>query len=184
MSTTPLLKQESNSKRRKICFEEKEACSDHPENCQCATDTREEYGYKSDYVFDPTLGPEKTNLKTKSKYGKFIVENVHPSFIHNHEGRIDSDSFGKKHTNPFYSAEEIDFTYPFPDLILEPDDLDENLEQQSHTDRGDIQEKICLETENVQTNDNEISSPKMRYNLRKWINPDYSEKRLYKKFAR
>jgi hypothetical protein len=36
MSTTSLLKQKSNSKRRKICVEEKEACSDHPENCQCA----------------------------------------------------------------------------------------------------------------------------------------------------
>jgi hypothetical protein len=82
MSTTLSLKQKWNSKRRRIHFEEKEAFSDHPENCQCAIDTREEYGFKSDYIFDPTLQPKKTNLKKKSKYGKFIVENVHPSFIH------------------------------------------------------------------------------------------------------
>jgi hypothetical protein len=75
-------------------------------------------------------------------------------------------------------------TYPFPDLILEQDDLDGNLEQQSHTDRGDIQENICLETENVKQNDDEISSSNMRYNLRNRPYPDYSEKRPYKKFAR
>jgi hypothetical protein len=126
----------------------------------------------------------KTNLKKKSKYGKFIVENVHPSFIHDTDGRIDFDSFGEKQNNPFYSAEEIDFTYPFPDLILEQDDLEGNLEQQSRTDRGDIQEKICLETENVQQNDAEIPSSNVRYNLRKRTNPDYSEKRPYKKFVR
>jgi hypothetical protein len=184
MSTTPSLKQKSISKRRRIQFEEKEDCSDHPENCQCAIDPREEYGYKNDYVFDPKLQPTKTNLKKKSKYGKFIVENVHPSFIHDTDGRIDFDSFGEKQINPFYSAEEIDFTYPFPDLILEQDDLEENLEQQSRTDRGDIQEKICLETENVSQNDDEIPSSNMRYNLRNRLYPDYSEKRPYKKFAR
>jgi hypothetical protein len=97
---------------------------------------------------------------------------------------LTSIASAKKKTNPFYSAEEIDFTYPFPDLILEQDDLDGNLEQQSRTDRGDIQENICLETENVQQNDAEIPSSNRRYDLRNRTNPDYSEKRTYKKFAR
>ncbi len=69
-------------------------------------------------------------------------------------------------------------------MILEQDDLDGNLEQQSRTNRGDIQENICLETQNVQQNDDEIPSLNMRYNLRNRTNPDYSEKRPYKKFAR
>ncbi len=66
-------------------------------------------------------------------------------------------------------------------MILEQDDLEGNLEQQSRTDREDIQENICLETENVLQNDDEIP---MRYNLRNLLYPDYSEKRPYKKFAR
>ncbi len=61
----------------------------------------------------------------------------------------------------------------------------ENLEQQSRTDRENSQHpNICLETENVQTNDNEIPSRTKQYNLRKRIYPDCSEKRPYTKIAK
>jgi hypothetical protein len=184
MLTTSSLKQKSNSKKEELVLRKNKLVQTTLKTANVQLALMKNMDTKVIMYLTLHFDQKRSNLKKKRKYGKFIVENVHPSFIHNHDGRIDFDSFGKKQTNPFYSAEEINFTSPFPDLILEPDDLDGNLEQQSRMDRGDIQEKICLETENVQPNDDEIPSSKMRYNLRKRKNPDYSEKRPYRKFAK
>ncbi|MGV0982791.1 MAG: reverse transcriptase domain-containing protein [Polynucleobacter sp.] len=66
-------------------------CYDHPENCQCAVNTSEEYGYKSTYEFNPYRNPTKSIYKRTSKYGNFIPDRIRPHKVCEETGFIIND---------------------------------------------------------------------------------------------
>ena len=177
-------------------------CIDHPDPCFCMFNDSNEYGYRSEYEFDPKIKPNKTCLTNSDKYGKFIPPIFRPHKVCEQTGLIVNDYETKAKTIYEDAKEGIvnfdidpnkykvtiiqDDTLPLGIINNVPSDLYHktlNPNPIGSTDAKDLQSRTeetdKEEDSGIQMDTNEDSA-KTFYNLRKRKTTSYKEVKDYK----
>jgi len=177
-------------------------CIEHPDPCYCTFNDSSEYGYRSEYDFDPKQLPTKSCLTKSVKYGVFHPPIFRPHKICPDTGYVTND-YDAQPASHFQTANQGIVTLDIDPTkhninIIQRDDLplgiiDDNIppdvyhhtlnpnpstDNQSRTEEGPDQDSgIAMD---IDSEDTEPEASTSRYQLRKRKFTNYKEAQDYK----